>query len=68
MSIEDIDIIDKVKEQVSNLLGNDNSGHGMDHIKRVLNLSLRFAEDENAAKKIVSLIALLHDVDDHKLF
>ena len=38
------------------------------HINRVLDLSLKFAEKENANKYIVSLIALLHDADDYKLF
>lgn len=61
-------MIEEVKKQVYNLLDKDNSGHGMDHINRVLNLSLKFAEIENANKDIVSLIALLHDVDDYKLF
>lgn len=61
-------MIEKVKEQVNKLLSKDNSGHGMDHINRVLTLSLKFAEKENADKNIVSLIALLHDVDDYKLF
>ena len=61
-------MIEEVKSQVSLLLENDKSGHGMDHINRVLDLSLRFALEENANLEIVSLIALLHDVDDHKLF
>ena len=61
-------MIEKVKKQVSELLNQDNSGHGIDHINRVLELSLKFAEKENANKDIVSLIALLHDVDDYKLF
>ena len=61
-------MIEKIKMQVSELLNKDNSGHGMDHINRVLELSLRFAEKENGNKDIVSLIALLHDVDDYKLF
>lgn len=61
-------MIEKVKKQVYELLDKDNSGHGMDHINRVLNLSLKFAEKEKADKDIVALIALLHDVDDYKLF
>lgn len=61
-------MIEKVKEQVYELLNTDDSGHGMDHINRVLELSLKFAEKERADKDIVSLIALLHDVDDYKLF
>jgi len=61
-------MIEKVKQEVSNLLNKDNSGHGMDHINRVLDLSYKFAKKENANTDIVSLIALLHDVDDYKLF
>ncbi len=61
-------MIEEVKSQVSLLLDKDKSGHGMDHINRVLDLSLRFALDENANLEVVSLIALLHDVDDYKLF
>ena len=61
-------MIEEVYKQVSKLLYKDNSGHGIDHIERVLYLSLKFAEKENADKEIVSLIALLHDVDDYKLF
>lgn len=61
-------MVEKVKQEVIKLLNNDNSGHGIDHINRVLTLSLEFAEKEKANKEIVSLIALLHDVDDYKLF
>ena len=61
-------MIEEVKEKVNELLNQDNSGHGMEHINRVLDLSLKFAEKENGNKDIVSLIALLHDVDDYKLF
>lgn len=61
-------MIEKIKIQVKELLNEDNSGHGMEHINRVLELSLKFAEKESANKDIVSLIALLHDVDDYKLF
>lgn len=67
--MEEISImIEEIRKQVCKLLDKDNSGHGMEHINRVLNLSLKFAEIENANKDIVALIALLHDVDDYKLF
>lgn len=61
-------MIEQVKRKVNELLNKDNSGHGMEHINRVLNLSLKFAKKENGNQIIVSLIALLHDVDDYKLF
>lgn len=63
--------MDKIKEvriKVCELLNDDDSGHAMDHIDRVLNLSLKFAEKENANSEVVALIALLHDVDDYKIF
>ena len=43
----------KVKTQVEKLLNEDNFGHGMEHINRVLELSLRFA------KKVGGLIKRL---------
>lgn len=61
-------MIEEIRKQVGKLLDKDNSGHGMGHVNRVLNLSLKFAEIEKANKDIVALIALLHDVDDYKLF
>ncbi len=61
-------MIDKVKECVYLLLKENNDGHGMEHINRVLELSLKFADIEHADKDITALIALLHDVDDYKLF
>jgi HD superfamily phosphodiesterase len=41
-------MIENVKQEVKKLLNKDNFGHGMDHIDRVLNLSLRFAKKEKA--------------------
>ena len=61
-------MIEEVKKQVLEILSNDNSGHGYDHVERVYKLSLKFAKQENADLDVVSLIALLHDVDDYKLF
>lgn len=61
-------MIEEIKKKVTDLLSGDESGHGLDHINRVLNLSLMFCEAEKANREIVALIALLHDVDDYKLF
>lgn len=61
-------MINEVKKQVYELLNKDNSGHGNDHIDRILDLSLKFAQKETANTDVVELIALLHDVDDYKLF
>ena len=60
--------IDIVKEEVTKLLDSDNSGHGMDHINRVVNIATNIAKKEKANIEIATAIALLHDVDDYKLF
>ncbi len=60
-------MIEEVRKRVYEVLGKDDSGHGNDHIARVLKMSLKFSEKEEANKDIISLIALLHDVDDYKL-
>jgi len=60
--------IEKIAQDVSSLLAADKSGHGTEHVNRVLALSSTFAEKEGANEEIVRLAALLHDVDDYKLF
>ena len=60
-------MIEKVKKEVNEILKEEESGHGMDHIERVYKLSIKFAKKENADIEIVSLASLLHDVDDYKI-
>ena len=60
--------IDQITQDVSNILAADNSGHGMEHVNRVLALAMAFARKESANTEIVQIAALLHDVDDYKLF
>lgn len=57
-----------VYTKVSLLLDNDKAGHGMDHINRVYEISMKFCKNEGGNPDIVALAALLHDVDDYKLF
>ena len=61
-------MINEVIRQVKEILESDNSGHDFFHTERVYKLALKFAKEERADEEIVSLIALLHDVDDYKLF
>lgn len=56
------------REQVARLLEREASGHGLDHADRVQALALRFAAAEQADPVLTAWIALLHDVDDYKLF
>lgn len=60
-------MIEKVREQVTLILNEEESGHGMDHIERVYNLAIKFAKEEQADINLVSLASLLHDVDDYKI-
>ena len=61
-------MMDIIFNEVKNLLENDKSGHDINHIRRVLLMSSRFALAEGADANLVELISLLHDVDDYKLF
>lgn len=58
----------QIHSDVTHLLGADSSGHGMDHVNRVHALSMDLAVQEGADPEVVELTALLHDVDDYKLF
>ena len=54
---------------IRDLFAENADGHGFDHSMRVYRNALLIAETEPAADRlIVSLGALLHDADDHKLF
>lgn len=45
----------------------DSSGHDWLHVQRVIDTSAIIASQEGANKELTHLIALLHDVEDHKL-
>ncbi len=59
---------DGVATSVVKLFNDNNNGHGFDHIERVLNLALKFAEREGADRDIITMASLLHEVDDYKIF
>lgn len=56
-----------VEQFVHQKLKNDTTGHSMDHIYRVVNLTKVIALEENADVTICVLAALLHDVIDDKI-
>ena len=43
-------MIEKVREHVCRLLGEDHSGHGMEHIDSIFNLFSNFTERKKADK------------------
>lgn len=61
-------MFEKIKNEVKLLMSNDNGGHGFDHVERVYHMAMKLAAKEQANSEIVALAALLHDVDDYKLF
>lgn len=70
--MEKVNLLEKVLQKVKNYHENDTTGHGYDHIERVLRLSLEFnkLESENGNggnEDLIILIAALHDADDEKL-
>lgn len=62
-------IIEAAKLFIKSLFKDDYSGHDAEHTLRVYNNAILIAETEPYCNRlVVSLAALLHDVDDHKLF
>lgn len=61
-------MLEKIKTDVRQLLAQDKSGHGYDHVERVYGIAMKLAESEKADRQITALAALLHDADDYKLF
>jgi len=57
-----------VIEEMRHLLSGDKTGHSDAHVMRTYNISINLCEKERADKEIVALAALLHDVDDYKIF
>ncbi len=62
-------IIDEAVKYIESIFANNTDGHGADHSLRVYNNAVRLAEKyPDCDITVVSLAALLHDADDHKLF
>ena len=62
-------IIHCAMEYIETLFADDCGGHDAEHSKRVYHNASLIADTEPGCDRfIISLAALLHDVDDHKLF
>lgn len=64
----DMNEIDVIISEIKIVFENDSSGHDAWHSLRVYNAAMKIAESEHCDEKIVAIAALLHDVDDPKLF
>lgn len=60
-------IIQRADRFIQSFFAGESSGHDYFHSQRVCRLARALAEAEGADLKIVSLAALLHDVDDRKI-
>ena len=60
--------VDQAIVFVKERFANDASGHDAEHTFRVYRLAMKLNETEKGDPEIVALSALLHDVDDRKLF
>lgn len=62
------EIIKRAIEYVENIFDGNSDGHGADHSLRVYNNALKIKKAYECKALYVDLGAILHDVDDHKLF
>ena len=63
------EIIHTTKAYIEKMFRSDFGGHGADHTFRVYDNAMLLADKHpECDREIVALSALLHDVDDHKLF
>lgn len=61
-------IINKAEKFARELLGNDSSGHDFWHCLRVKNIAMNISSQYDCDKDLITLAAILHDVDDYKIF
>lgn len=61
-------LLEKTLQYIQDRFQNDYSGHDYYHSVRVYKLASSICKGENADLEIVQLAALLHDVDDYKVF
>ena len=59
--------LDAVEHYTIQKLGSDHTGHGLDHIRRVVKMTKRLAKDESIEEFIAIAAAYLHDTIDEKL-
>lgn len=60
-------IINKTKKFIKEYFENESTGHDYYHALRVYKMSLIISKNEKCNIKLLSIAALLHDVDDYKI-
>ncbi len=69
MDLDTPQIIEDATAYIRQLFDGNADGHGLDHSIRVYRSAMLIAETEPESDRfLVSMAALLHDADDHKLF
>ena len=66
--MDSIAILEDARKYIRDLFAGEGSGHDYHHMLRVASTASMLAREEKADAFIVELAALLHDVDDVKLF
>lgn len=61
-------IVDQLKQHVQQAMPPDPTGHDWPHVERVLKNAVFIAKQEGGDLFLISLIALTHDLYDHKFF
>lgn len=61
-------LIEECDSYVASLLRDETTGHDIEHARRVKRTALKISEKEGGDPELISLIALLHDCDDPKVF
>ncbi|MGN1335393.1 MAG: phosphohydrolase, partial [Limosilactobacillus mucosae] len=59
--------LEAIKRYTIQKLGSDSTGHGLDHIMRVVRMTKKLIETEAANEFIAVAAAYLHDTIDEKL-
>lgn len=62
-----VDNFYKISNEIKQQFANDSSGHDWFHIERVYKNTLLIQKKEGGNAEIVSLLAILHDISDHKM-
>lgn len=65
--MDEFNKLSQIKTYTKSKLGTDKTGHGYDHIKRVVTMAEKILESEPADKLITLTAAYLHDTIDDKL-